>query len=248
MSDFKAHGEESIFQEFKGLFIGIGIILVLITAVAIGVFGFARSGQTQFPAGEQIDIVRDYNPAVGPTDARVTLVYFVDYQCGACADQSRKLAPVKETYSDRVQFVYKQYPVPALHPYANSVAKAALAVNEVDSSKYGQFADTIFANQSQLNNQIVDTWAADLGIDMDRYNQIKNDRLTEEKINQDKKDVDQMELPASIQTPSVKAKNRGSGVGTPTILVYKDGQFSDWWTGSLSEVEISALLDNLLAE
>ncbi len=248
MSDFKAHGDESIFQEFKGLFIGGAVVALLIVVAALAVFGFARNNQTEFAAGDRIDIVRDYNPVIGPEDASVTLVYFTDLQCPACRAQHEPLNQIKSRYSDRVQIVYKQYPVPALHPYANSAAKAALAINEVDSSKYLDFVDTVFTNQTQLNNQIVDTWAENLGIDMEQYRQIKNSSLTDQQISQDKKDVDEMELPASKQVPSVGEKSRGRGVGTPTMMVYKDGDFYDWWTGTLSEVEISTLLDELLAE
>jgi thiol-disulfide isomerase/thioredoxin len=248
MSDFKAHGEESIFQEFKGLFIGGAVIVLLIGIASIAVFGFARRNQVEFADGEKIDIVREFNPSIGPSDSPVTFVYFTDMQCPACKAQHAPLTQLKDKYSDRVQFVYKQYPVPALHPYANSAAKAALAVNQVDSSKYLEFVDVVFANQSQLNNQIVDTWAQNLGIDMDSYIQIKNDSLTEQKINQDKKDIDDIALPASKQVPSVQAKNAGRPVGTPTMLVYKDGELYDWWTGSLSEVEMGALIDSLLAQ
>ncbi|MFQ5766965.1 MAG: DsbA family protein, partial [Acidobacteriota bacterium] len=84
------------------------------------------------PAAASITRVRlqtDGAPSVGPADAPVTVVEFVDYQCPFCRRAHRTVKQVAEKYGDQVRLVFVQNPL-AFHKDAPLAAQAALAAGE----------------------------------------------------------------------------------------------------------------------
>lgn len=98
-----------------------------------------------------------------------------------------------------MKLVYKNFPL-RNHQYAKPAAVAARAAYK--QGKFWEFHDELFANYNRLNNEKIEEIARKLGLNMDRYNQDKNDPETIQVVNQDLQD-------------GIKAGVRG----TPTILV-----------------------------
>ena len=69
-------------------------------------------------------------PSRGPADAPVTLVEFADFQCPYCGRLETVLKPVLARYPTTVKFVYRQLPIPQLHPNALLAAQASVCAEQ----------------------------------------------------------------------------------------------------------------------
>ncbi len=89
---------------------------------------------------------------LGDPNAPVTIVEFSDYQCPFCLRNFQQTFPqLKAEFIDtgRVFYVFKDFPIPSLHPLAYRLHEAALCVSdEGGTDSYWQAHDLIF-NKSE---------------------------------------------------------------------------------------------------
>ncbi len=78
---------------------------------------------------ERLDVSPD-GPARGPSDAVVTLVEFADFQCPYCNRLEPVIKAAMSRYPKQLKHVYRQLPIPQLHPGAQLAAQASLCANE----------------------------------------------------------------------------------------------------------------------
>lgn len=93
-------------------------------------------------------------PSRGAKSAKVVVVNFDDFECPYCASMHKTLFPeILKEYGDRVTFIYKDYPLSEIHPWAIHAAVDAncLAVQNADA--YWDFADNIHANKRDVDNE-----------------------------------------------------------------------------------------------
>jgi protein-disulfide isomerase len=136
-----------------------------------------------------------------------------------------------------VLFIYKDYPLATIHPWATHAAVDANCLAAQNNDAYWDFADYIHANQKEVNAEKKgDTQLAVLD----------KDTLTQGQ----KHNLDMTKLQACIKTQSedaVKASvKEGEGLGidaTPTM--YVNGQRVD---GALPIDEVRAILDRALTQ
>lgn len=109
------------------------------------------------------------NSAVrGPKDARVTIVEFADFQCPFCAQAAPLVEQVLQKYPKDVNYVYKQFPLPAtMHPNALPAAKAVLAAGK--QGKYWELHDVLFKNSSDLGAVKLEEYAKQVGLDVNKW-------------------------------------------------------------------------------
>jgi protein-disulfide isomerase len=105
-------------------------------------------------------------PAFGPTDAKVTIVEFSDFQCPFCSRAATAAHQVKEKYSDKVRFVFRQFPL-SFHQNAHVAAEASLAANA--QGKFWEFHDKLFANQNALDRESLEKFAKEAGLNVDTF-------------------------------------------------------------------------------
>lgn len=121
--------------------------------------------------GAQAEVAVGSLPAQGQVKAPVTIVEFSDYQCPFCASFFKDtLTKVKQDYIDtgKVKLYLRDFPLTSIHPYAQKAAEAARCANEQNA--FWKYHDKIFENQSQLNQDQLKKWAADLGLDLAKFN------------------------------------------------------------------------------
>ncbi len=145
------------------------------------------------------DTVSSHNPQKGPADAPVTIIEYTDFQCPYCARGSRTLDLVRKHYPDKVRVVFKNLPL-KMHKQAEPAARAALAAHK--QGKFWEYHDRLFQNSSNLKDETYAKLAADLGLDVDRFNA----------------DMASGEIAAQLQTDMEQAKALGFN-GTPRFLV-----------------------------
>jgi len=141
------------------------------------------------------------DPSFGPPNAKVTIVEFSDFQCPYCKMfNDDTLAQLKKTYGDRVRFVYRDFPLDSIHPYARTAAEAAQCAHE--QGNFWEYHDVLFANQQALTIPDLKRYAQQLGLDTQRFNSC----------------VDSHKYQASVEA-DVQEGNRLHVSGTPTFFI-----------------------------
>jgi protein-disulfide isomerase len=101
---------------------------------------------------KKIDI--NGRPTRGNKDAKVVAVNFDDFQCPFCSRMHQTLFPqILHEYGDRVLFVYKDYPLDEIHPWATHAAVNANCLAGQNNDAYWLFADTLHADPREVNGQ-----------------------------------------------------------------------------------------------
>src|SRR5262249_8249480 len=68
--------------------------------------------------------------ARGPAEAPIPIVEFSDFECPVCARAESILTQLFEQHPGQLRLVWKNHPLPSLHPHAIQAAEAALAAGE----------------------------------------------------------------------------------------------------------------------
>lgn len=148
-----------------------------------GTFFVSKDGKTLI-RGEMLDMASDPfaanraklhidgNPSKGPTDARVTVVEFSDFECPHCREVHKILESVEEHYP-QVKFVYKDFPLSQLHPWAETAAIGARCAFKQSPPAFWKMHDRIFDNQDVIStanvwDQLV-SFAGQAGLDTDAF-------------------------------------------------------------------------------
>ncbi len=240
---YSSYEEGSLFESFskKQLFVFIALVSSIFL---IGVFALFNIFTDSYSFEE--DLVREQNITVGKEDSNVKVIYFTDFECSACATFHPTFNQVKDEYNDRVLFVYKHYPLPSIHPYAVVSAESVQAASLQDKEKSLEYIDLIFANQSSLTNENLEKWVEEVGLDVEKWKTDKGSKEVKEIVSFDKKDLNEIELPSSERMP--EGKISGGQSGTPTIVITKDDQVIDWWSGGETLEEFSLKLDSIIED
>ena len=106
------------------------------------------------------------SPAQGPANAPIELVEFSDFQCPFCYRAHPTVEQVLKTYSGKIRFVYRNFPLP-MHPNARPAAEAAQCANE--QGKFWAYHDRLFDDQSKLGPDDLKASAAALGLDTAKF-------------------------------------------------------------------------------
>jgi protein-disulfide isomerase len=144
--------------------------------------------------------VREGNPPrKGPDSAPVKVVLFSDFMCGYCGRIAPSFAKLAQQFGDKVQLVYRTFPLD-MHPGADLSAEAALAANE--QGKFWEYHDILFDKMDRQSRNDLEGYARQLGLDIERFRKALDDRTFRSEV----------ELAKSL--------GRSMGVtGTPTLII-----------------------------
>ncbi len=93
-------------------------------------------------------------PSRGAKSAKVVVVNFDDFECPYCSRMHAMLFPeILKEYGDRVTFIYKDYPLAEIHPWAIHAAVDANCLVAQNTDAYWDFADYIHANKREVDGQ-----------------------------------------------------------------------------------------------
>jgi protein-disulfide isomerase len=106
-------------------------------------------------------------PTVGKENAPITLVEFSDFQCPYCRGFAPNLKLIEKNFGDQVRIVYRQDPIPSLHPFAFKAAEASLCAQE--QGKFWEMHDTMFGDQTKLAVADLKQTARKLGMDGKKF-------------------------------------------------------------------------------
>ncbi len=105
--------------------------------------------------------------AKGPKDAPVTIVEFSDFHCPFCRGAVATLQDVMRQYPGKVKWVYRDFPIPSLHPQAAKAAEAARCAGE--QGKFWEYHDVLFESQNQATLADFKRFADQLKLESKRF-------------------------------------------------------------------------------
>ena len=93
-------------------------------------------------------------PTRGNKDAKVVVVNYDDLECPFCSHMHQTLFPqMLKEYGDRVLFIYKDFPLVEIHPWATHAAVDANCLAAQNNDAYWAFADYIHGNQEEMKKE-----------------------------------------------------------------------------------------------
>ena len=127
-----------------------------------------RREAAQPPSGdiERLRVPIGDSFSMGPDDALVTIVEFSDFHCPFSGRAAPTVAQIREQYGDQVRTVFKHNPLP-MHPNAPLASSASLAAGA--QGKFWEMHDLIFENQRRQTREDIESFAEQLGLDMDQF-------------------------------------------------------------------------------
>lgn len=168
--------------------------LVLVTAGVI-ITGAMSGGSTSNP---NANFVATTAPAIsasdwtqGPSNAKVSLIEYGDFQCPACSEYYPIVTQLLQNYGDKVQFVFRNFPLYTIHPDAGISAQAAGAAGlqgkffDMYSLLYKNQATWSLALPSAVVSQDFDGYAKSIGLDMKKFDADINSPTVAAKISAD---------------------------------------------------------------
>ncbi|WAS92252.1 DsbA family protein [Nannocystis punicea] len=149
-------------------------------------------------------------PTLGPDDAPVLLVAFMDFECPFCRKAATEgIAELRRRYPNDVRIAYRQLPLP-IHSGADSAARAAVAADR--QSRFWDFAERLFT-APRLGRRTYAAIARELGLDEARF----------------LADLDSAEVAQVVRDDLVYARRLGLDA-TPAIFL--NGRYVDGFRGA----------------
>lgn len=200
---------------------------------------FTKLDLTKDPYAEvmkKIDIKG--RPVRGNKEAKVIVVNYDDFECPYCSRAHQTLFPeLLKEYGDRVAFIYKDYPLSEIHPWAVHASVDANCLASQSGDAYWEFADYIHANQSVVN-AAKNREAQFAALDRITTEQGQKHNLDSAKLQSCIKAQNEDQVKASIK------EGDDAGVSaTPTMFI--NGREVD---GALPPSEFRSMFDNALSQ
>ena len=149
------------------------------------------------------DIPVGSSPTLGPADAPVTIVEFVDLQCPFCAREWPKIKQLLAEYPDKVRLVFKHYPLSYHKKALPAHAAIQFALDQAGPDAFWKMHDLIMANPKNLETSHLRSYAQALNLDLNQFDQLMSDP----------KKINQMLAPDMALARKCKVRS------TPTVLV-----------------------------
>jgi protein-disulfide isomerase len=156
----------------------------------IGSAPAARPGEPKQPPGPQPgrhDPAAAYKATLdgahtkGSPQALVTIVEWSDFQCPFCQRVNPTMDQIQKEYGDKVRIAFKHNPLP-MHNRALPGAIAAEAAGKQGSDKFWKMHDLLFANGKELTDENFAKWAAEIGLDVEKFTADLKDPALEKKV------------------------------------------------------------------
>ena len=132
----------------------------------------------------------------GPEEAPVTLVEYGDLECPFCGQAEPVVRELLSDFGD-LRYVWRHLPLNDVHPRAQLAAEAAEAAGA--QGRFWEMHDLLLAHQDALKPSDLTRYAADLGLDVDRFTDELRRHIWAARIAED---VDGADLSSVSGTPT----------------------------------------------
>ncbi|MDL2224520.1 DsbA family protein [Bacteroidales bacterium OttesenSCG-928-M06] len=168
--------------------------------------------------------IEDSDHIIGSPSAPIVLVEYADYQCPYCGQAYSIIKQLQKKFGDKMAFVFRNYPIQELHPYA---LHAAIAAETADlQGKFWEMHDIIFEHQRFLDDDSLISYAQRIGLDMEKFKEDFGGKPTINKVEKD-----------------METGNKAGVQGTPAF--YVNGKY---FTGNWTTPEFMDYIESFLSE
>jgi protein-disulfide isomerase/uncharacterized membrane protein/rhodanese-related sulfurtransferase len=171
------------------------LFAVCVAGVLVGVPAFyllARHSQLA-PAAPQATptslaerLVRPGSYEAGNPQAPLTVVEFGDFECPVCGRGEEAAREIRTRYARQVRFVFRQFPLERIHPFAEKAAEASECAGQ--QGKFWEMVDKMYSRQLDLDIEGLERDAAELGVDQPRFHQCLASGAMAGRVRQDVED------------------------------------------------------------
>lgn len=147
----------------------IGIVAVVIIGIIL-LFTLPNGSSIEPPF--EAGVLHPLDNVKGNASSTVVLMEYADFECPACRSYYPMLREVFQEYGDRVQFVYRHFPLIGIHPNAEFAARASEAASK--QGKFWEMHDLLFEKQNEWSkvadvSPIFESYATLLGLDVQKF-------------------------------------------------------------------------------
>lgn len=166
------------------------------------------------------------SPTLGSANGDVTIVEFLDYQCGHCKTMSPIIGEILKA-DPKVQVVVRGLPI--FGESSKTATKAAIASYKQGADKFAKFNDALLTSTGPLNEKTVYDLAKKAGLDVTKL----------------KKDMASKEVEDQINENFRLARELGL-MGTPAFI-FGNRSYSktEFVPGGMSKDDLSALITKI---
>jgi Na+/H+ antiporter NhaA len=174
----------------------VGVLMASVLAFVSGWAIFRLTDYLSPPKPVGLKLVRPVDPerdhARGGRKAPLTLVEYGDFECPFCSRATGSIDEVREYFGDDLRYVWRHLPLQRVHPHAFGAAWASEAAAKQD--KFWEMAQTMFANQNDLEWPDIYRYANNIGLDLERFNDAIHSGHVRHRVEDDALDADVMDL------------------------------------------------------
>lgn len=187
-------------------------ILAGIALIFIGILVFAGGSNQGSKDGGSTASNQPTNHIYGSGAKKVTLTEYGDFQCPACYAYYPIVSQVVEQYKNDIFFQFRNLPLVQIHPNAFAAARAAEAASH--QGKFWEMYSKLYdpANwetwtKSQRPKPIFETYAKDIGLNMEQFNSDYASTKVNDAINADLAAFDKTKAEKSTPTFFINGKH-----------------------------------------
>lgn len=161
----------------------LGVVVLIVIVFLLGKAGYKNTEEkVESTNADQASVleIKANDWAVGPTDAKVTVVEYLDFECEACGAFYPVTTQLKEEYKDSMRFVVRYFPLPG-HKNSRTAAHAVEAAGR--QGKFWEMYSILFTKQTEWSEQQVanqdqfEKYAVEAGVNIDQW---KKDVVSDE--------------------------------------------------------------------
>jgi protein-disulfide isomerase len=181
----------------------VGVLMAAVLATATGWLAFRAAAvlrgehTADLPRVLDRPVVAERDHIRGRADAPMTLVEYGDFECPFCGRATGVVRELRERFGEELRYVFRHLPLSDVHGHAELAAEASEAA--AAQGRFWEMHDALFAHQGELEVEDLMGYAADLGLDVERFARDLEAGVGVERI---RADVESAEASGAMGTPT----------------------------------------------
>jgi protein-disulfide isomerase/rhodanese-related sulfurtransferase len=131
-------------------------------------------------------LVRPDSHVTGNPAAALTVVEFGDIQCPACSGAEATAGEIRSRYGNQIRFVFRQFPLPRIHPFAEKAAEACECAGA--QGKFWEALERFYKGQADLSEDALLRYAYEVGLNVEQFRQCLSSGAMAARVQEDVED------------------------------------------------------------